>query len=95
MVKSALDVMAICSISPRGQMQFCERVELPDDTKSVAFNILLGNRSYKLRINCSKLSKTVQKCQKMPKNVKKCQKMSKNVKNVELFNFIQRPNAIL
>ena len=48
MVKSALDVMAICSISPRGQMQFCERVELPDDTKSVAFNILLGKKSYSL-----------------------------------------------
>ena len=31
------------SISPRGQMQFCERVELPVDTESVAFNILLGN----------------------------------------------------
>ena len=29
----------------RGQMQFCERVELPDDTKSVAFNILLGKKS--------------------------------------------------
>ena len=42
MVKSALDVLAICSISPRAQLNFCERVELPDDTKSVAFNILLG-----------------------------------------------------
>ena len=42
MVKSALDVLSICSISPRGQLQLCERVELPDDTKSVAFNVLLG-----------------------------------------------------
>ena len=42
MVKSALDVLAICSISPRAQLQFCERIEQPDDTKCVAFNILLG-----------------------------------------------------
>ena len=42
MVKSALDVLAICSVSPRAQLQFCERIELPDDTKSVAFTILLG-----------------------------------------------------
>ena len=42
MVKSALDVLAICSISPRAQLQFCERIDLPDDTKSVAFTILLG-----------------------------------------------------
>ena len=47
MVKSALDILGICSISPRGEMQFCERIELPDDTKSVAFNILLGKKKLK------------------------------------------------
>ena len=41
MVKSALDILAICSISPRAQLQFCDRVELPD-TNVLAFNILLG-----------------------------------------------------
>ena len=42
MVRSALDVLAICSVCPRAQLQFCERVELQDDSKSIAFNVLLG-----------------------------------------------------
>jgi HIV-1 Vpr-binding protein len=42
MVRSALEVLAICAISPRAQLQFCERIDLPDDTKAVALNIILG-----------------------------------------------------
>ena len=42
MVRAALDVLSICSISPRAQLQFCERIEIPDNSKQVAFNLLLG-----------------------------------------------------
>lgn len=42
MVKSALELLSVCSICPRAQLIFCERVDLLDDSKSVAFNILLG-----------------------------------------------------
>ena len=42
MVRSALEVLAICSISPKAQSQFCEQVELADRSKSVAFTVLLG-----------------------------------------------------
>ena len=42
MIRSALEVLAICSISPKAQSQFCEQVELADRSKSVAFTVLLG-----------------------------------------------------
>lgn len=42
MMRAALDVLSICSISPRAQLQFCERIEIPDNAKQVAFNLLLG-----------------------------------------------------
>ena len=42
MVRSALDILAITAIMPKVQLQFCEKIELPDDTKPVGINILLG-----------------------------------------------------
>ena len=42
MVRSALDILSITSIMPKVQLQFCEKIDLPDDTKPVGINILLG-----------------------------------------------------
>ena len=42
MVRSALDILAITSIMPKVQLQFFEKIDLPDDTKPVGINILLG-----------------------------------------------------
>lgn len=42
MVRSALDILAIASVIPKVQLQFCERIDLPDDTKTIGINILLG-----------------------------------------------------
>ena len=42
MVRSALDILSITAIMPKVQIQFCEKIDLPDDTKPVGINILLG-----------------------------------------------------
>lgn len=42
MVRSALDVLFICSVVPRVQLAFCDRIELHDDSKTVGINIILG-----------------------------------------------------
>ena len=41
-VRSALDVLAVCSVSPRVQLLFCDRIQIPDDANAVGINILLG-----------------------------------------------------
>ncbi|XP_046446583.1 DDB1- and CUL4-associated factor 1-like isoform X1 [Daphnia pulex] len=41
-VRSALDVLAVCSVSFRVQMLFCDRIQIPDDANAVGINILLG-----------------------------------------------------
>ena len=42
MVRSALDVLAICCVVPKVQQQFCERVKMYDDGKTVGINIIIG-----------------------------------------------------
>jgi hypothetical protein len=42
MVKSALDVLNVCATVPKAQVQFCELIDLPEDTKPVGINILLS-----------------------------------------------------
>jgi hypothetical protein len=42
MVKSALDVLNVCATLPKAQIQFCELVDLPEDSKPVGISILLG-----------------------------------------------------
>ncbi|XP_059078551.1 DDB1- and CUL4-associated factor 1-like isoform X2 [Tigriopus californicus] len=42
MVRCALDVLAICCVVPKVQLQLCERIELYDETKTVGINIVLG-----------------------------------------------------
>ena len=42
MVRSALDILSVAAILPKVQLQFCEKVTLPDETKPVGINILLG-----------------------------------------------------
>ncbi len=42
MVRSALDVLLICSVIPRVQLQFCDRIDLQDDGKTVGVNIILS-----------------------------------------------------
>ena len=42
MVRSALDILSITAIMPKVQLQFCEKIDLPDDTRPVGINILLG-----------------------------------------------------
>lgn len=41
-VRSALDVLCICAVMPRVQLQLCERVDLPDETMTVGMNVILG-----------------------------------------------------
>ncbi|KDR23940.1 protein mahjong [Zootermopsis nevadensis] len=41
-VRSALDVLAICSVMPRVQLLLCDRVDLPDEAMTVGMNIILG-----------------------------------------------------
>uniref|UniRef100_A0A146LRX2 DDB1-and CUL4-associated factor-like 1 n=1 Tax=Lygus hesperus TaxID=30085 RepID=A0A146LRX2_LYGHE len=41
-VRSALDVLGICAVMPRTQIQLCEKVELPDDANTMGINIVLG-----------------------------------------------------
>lgn len=36
------DVLAVCSVSFRVQMLFCEHIQIPDDANAVGINILLG-----------------------------------------------------
>jgi HIV-1 Vpr-binding protein len=36
------DVLAVCSVSFRVQMLFCDRIQIPDDANAVGINILLG-----------------------------------------------------
>lgn len=42
MVRCALDVLSICCVVPKVQLQLCERIELYDETKTVGINIILG-----------------------------------------------------
>ncbi|KAJ9579265.1 hypothetical protein L9F63_024628, partial [Diploptera punctata] len=41
-VRSALDVLAICSVMPRVQLLLCDRVDLPEEAMTVGMNIILG-----------------------------------------------------
>lgn len=41
-VRSALDVLAICSVMPKVQLLFCDRVDLPEETITVGIHIILG-----------------------------------------------------
>lgn len=41
-VRSALDVLAICSVMPQVQLLFCEQVSMPDEGLTVGMNIILG-----------------------------------------------------
>lgn len=41
-VRSALDVLAICSVMPQVQLLFCEQVSMPDEGLTVAMTIILG-----------------------------------------------------
>ncbi|PSN42103.1 DDB1- and CUL4-associated factor 1 [Blattella germanica] len=41
-VRSALDVLAICSVMPRVQLLLCDQVDLPDEAMTVGMNIVLG-----------------------------------------------------
>lgn len=41
-MRSALDVLAICSVMPKVQLLFCDRVDLPEETITVGINIILG-----------------------------------------------------
>ena len=41
-VRSALDVLAVCAVSPKVQLLFCDRIPIPDDANAVGMNILLG-----------------------------------------------------
>ena len=42
MVKSALDVLIVCAVLPKAQVQFCEPVDLPEANKPVGVNILIS-----------------------------------------------------
>ncbi|XP_063231311.1 protein mahjong isoform X2 [Bacillus rossius redtenbacheri] len=50
--RSALDVLAICSVMPQVQVQLCERVELPDGTVTVGMNIVLGAAEGEIVADC-------------------------------------------
>lgn len=41
-VRSALDVLAVCSVMPCVQLLLCDRVDLPDEAMTVGMNIILG-----------------------------------------------------
>ncbi|XP_034255066.1 DDB1- and CUL4-associated factor 1 isoform X2 [Thrips palmi] len=41
-VRSALDVLSICSVMPQVQLLFCEQVSMPDEGLTVGMNIILG-----------------------------------------------------
>lgn len=41
-VRSALDVLSICSVMPQVQLLFCEQVTMPDEGLTVGMNIILG-----------------------------------------------------
>lgn len=41
-VRSALDVINICSVLSTVQLQLCEPVELPDDSSPTGITIILG-----------------------------------------------------
>jgi HIV-1 Vpr-binding protein len=41
-VRSALDVISICSVLSSVQLQLCEPVELPDDSNTIGITIILG-----------------------------------------------------
>lgn len=36
------DVLAVCAVSPKVQLLFCDRIQIPDDANAVGINILLG-----------------------------------------------------
>ena len=42
MVRSALDTLLVCSVVPRVQLQFCERIELLDDNRTFGISIILS-----------------------------------------------------
>lgn len=41
-VRSALDVLAVCSVQPQVQLLFCEEISIPEENNAIGFNILLG-----------------------------------------------------
>lgn len=41
-VRSALDVINICSVLPTVQLQLCDIVELPEDANTLGITIILG-----------------------------------------------------
>ncbi|XP_076269885.1 lisH and WD40 domain-containing protein mahjong isoform X2 [Rhynchophorus ferrugineus] len=41
-VRSALDVLAIACVMPKVQLLFCEKVDLPEESITIGFNIILG-----------------------------------------------------
>lgn len=41
-VRSALDVLSICSVMPQVQLLFSEQVSMPDEGLTVGMNIILG-----------------------------------------------------
>ncbi|CAB0012642.1 unnamed protein product [Nesidiocoris tenuis] len=41
-VRSSLDVLGICSVMPKVQMQLCEKVGLPEDPNAVGINVILS-----------------------------------------------------
>ena len=41
-VRSALDVLSICSVMPQVQLLFCAQVTMPDEGLTVGMNIILG-----------------------------------------------------
>lgn len=41
-MRNALDVLAVCTVISRVQLQLCEKVELPRDSISMGMKLLLG-----------------------------------------------------
>lgn len=41
-VRSALDVINICSVLPTVQLQLCDVIQLPEDTNTLGITIILG-----------------------------------------------------
>lgn len=41
-MRSALDVINICSVLPSVQLQLCDKVELPEDANTLGITIILG-----------------------------------------------------
>jgi hypothetical protein len=41
-VRSALDIMAICVVLPKAQLELCNSVEIPQDSIPMGMKIILG-----------------------------------------------------